>query len=446
MKIIIAGAGDIGFHLAKLLSSEQQDIVLIDSNSDVLNAAGQRLDVLAIRGDASSPEILKSIGVQNADLFLAMTTSESTNIISSILAKRLGAKQTIARVNKVEYIQEDYKVIFSELGVDRIISPIYLAANEIERLLELTSVTDSFDFENGKISLIGVTLTAESVFIGRSLRELQELYPKMESRPIAILRGSETILPRSNTMLRHNDHIYFITLKKDVEKLVSVMGRKSKAIKNIMLVGGSDFARIIAKQLEENYRVTIVEPDRSRCKLLTESLNNSLIIHADPSNLDILKEEGLSEMDAFIALNPNSEINIITSLMAEQQGVYKTIALVDNADYTRISQNIGVDTLINKKIIAANYIFRFVRKGKVEAITSLHGVDAEVIEYVIQKGSKLTRKSLRDIKFPENTLIGGVIRGEQSIIPTGDFQLKEEDKVIVFSVSDSISKLENLFR
>lgn len=446
MKIIIAGAGDIGFHLAKLLSTEQKDIVLIDINPDVLEYASKKLDVLTIKGDSSSLKILKNAGVENADMFLAVTTSENNNIVSAILAKNLGAKQTIARVNKLEFLNQDQKNIFANLGVDKLINPVYLGTQEIERLLELGAVTDSFDFEGGKLSLLGITIDQNSLFLGRSLKELDDMYPNLDSRPIALLRENETILPRTNEVLRLNDHVYFITVSKDVDKLVNVLGKKSKSIKNVMILGGTDLSLITARQLERKYKVTIVEESKSRCRLLTDELQKSTIINSDPSNHDVLKEEGLEDMDAFIALTPNSEINILASLMAEQVGVPKTIAHVDNTVYTRLSQRIGVDTLINKKLIAANYIFRFVRKGKIEAITSLHGVDAEVIEYVIAPNSKLTRKPLREIKFPVNTLIGGVIRGETSIIPNGDFVLAPEDRVIVFGVSDSISNLEDMFR
>jgi len=307
-------------------------------------------------------------------------------------------------------------------------------------------VTDNFEFENGKISLIGVTLRSDSVFIGRSLREIDEMYPDMDTRPIAILRGQETILPRSNTIVKQNDHIYFISLKKDVERLIKIMGRKSTPINKVMIIGGTDLAFVTAKMLEEDYQVTIVEKTKSELDRLIDDLNEALIIKGDASNADVLREEGLAGMDAFIALSPNSETNIITSLMAEQEGVGKTIALVDHPDYTRISQHIGIDTLINKKLIAANNIFRFVRKGKIEAITSLHGVDAEIIEYIVMPNNKLINKPLRQVKFPKNAIIAGVIRGEQSIIPTGDFVLQPDDRTIVFAVSNSISQLEEIFR
>ena len=445
MKIVIAGAGGIGFHLAKLLASAQQDIVLIDSNQDVLDYASQHLDVHTILGDSSSIQILKDAEIHRANLFLAVTTLENNNIISCILAKKLGARQTIARINNIDNLQKEYTQTFRDLGVDKIISPSLLAAQEIVRLLELCQVTDSFDFEEGKISLLGVTLDDDSVYNNKTINEIQS-DKKVDYNPIAVLRGIETILPRSNTRLKRGDHVYFLAKKKNVDHLLETIGKSVKKIKTVMMIGGGEIALQVAKTMENEYRITIVEQDEKTCKYLTKQLNNTLIIKGDPSNIELLREEGLSSMDAFIALTPNSETNIITSLMAESAGVFKTIALVDNTDYTHISQDIGVDTLINKKLIAANYIFRFVRKGKVEAITSLHGVDAEVIEFTIQKENRVTRNNLRSLKFPENALIGGVIRGDESIIPTGDFVLQVDDKVIVLAMPDAIGKVEELFR
>ncbi len=445
MKIVIAGAGGIGFHLAKLLSSAQHDIVIIDTHKDVLEYAQSHLDVQTILGDASSIQTLQDADIQRTNIFLAVTTHENDNIVACILAKKLGAKQTIARINNIANIQKEFKSTFNELGVDKIISPSLLAAQEIVRLIELSQVTDSFEFENGKVSLIGITIEEPSIYIGRTIEEIR-LEKRTTHSPIAILRGNETILPRANTRLRRGDHIYFITGKKDVENLLESIGKPMQKIKSIMFIGGNVISIQAAKQLEDIYKITIVEQDEKLCKKMVDELNNTLVIKGDPSNFELLKEEGLSQMDVFIAVTPNSETNIITSLMAETLGVYKTIALVENLDYTHISQNIGVNTMINKKIIAANNIFRFVRKGKVEAIASLHGVDGEVIEYVIHKENKMTKLPLRQIKFPDQAIIGAVIRNDETIIPTGDFVLMVNDKVIILALPGAIGKIEDLFR
>ena len=261
-----------------------------------------------------------------------------------------------------------------------------------------------------------------------------------------MLRGQSTLLPRPDTIFRRKDHVYFITPNKELDALMHALGKKPVQVKNVMIVGGTAMGLYTARALEHIYNVKLIEKDRKRCKELNEKLDKTLVIKGDASNVELLKEEGLESMDAFIALTSNSETNIITSLFAEEGGVAKTIALVDNTDYTHISMNIGIDTLINKKLIAANNIFRFVRKGKIEAITGIHGVNAEIIEFVVHKSNKLTRKPLKTLRFPSNSVIGMVIRGDENIIPSGEFIFKVGDKAIIFALPNAINKIEALFR
>jgi len=446
MKIIIAGAGDVGFHLADLLSFENQDIVLIDSSQDVLDYASANLDVMTLRGDAASVELLKEAGIDGADLVLAVTTSEKTNLVTAILAKKMGARHTIARVSSQEYLCSEQREMFKDLGIDNLISPRQLAAEEIYRLVKQCTFTDIFEFEEGKISLVGITLDDYSPLVDIRLRDINTFAAEVDLRPIAILRGHRTIIPRGDTVLRRNDHIYFITKRERMDDLQRIVGKKQISVKRVMILGGTDQGLATAMRLEKDYSVTLIEKDKQRCKELSEHLRNTLIIKGDYSNFALMEEEGLSQMEAFIALTENSETNIIACLTAKNHGVYKTIAQVENKEYTHISQNIGVDTLINKKLIAANNIFRYVRKGRVEAITGLHGVDAEVIEFLVHKNNQLTRKPLKDLHFPHTALVGGVIRGQESLIPDGSFQLRLDDKVIVFALPEAIGKLEELFR
>ncbi len=445
MRVVIAGAGDVGFHLARLLASENQDIVLIDLNKELLDYAGSHLDVFTIKGDASSPEILDQCELAQTELFISVTASQNTNIVAGILAKRKGAKQVIARVNNSEFLFDENKVCFKEMGIDKIISPITLASLEIERLLGQCEVTDIFEFDEGKVSLAGISLDDDSHIKGMTIEDISDLDTHHSFNPIAILRGHHTLIPRRYTRLKRNDHLYFLTEPDRLAPLLESVGKKHIKVANVMILGGSTLAKHTAKALENKYNVSIVEQDKSICKELTADLHNSLIIHGDPGNFELLKEEGIEEMDVFIALTGNSETNILTSLMADELGVYKTIALVDNTYYTKISQNIGVDTMINMKIIAANYIFRFVRKGNIEAITSLHGVDAEVIEYIVNRESRLTKKAIRKQNFPNAMVIGSIIRGEEIIVPNGDTVLALGDKVIVLALPRAIQKLEKIF-
>ncbi len=446
MKIVIAGAGDVGFHIAELLAFENKDIVLIDNSKDVLSYASTHLDVLTLEGDSASIEVLKNADIENAQLVIAVTTSEKNNLITAILAKQLGAKQCIARVKNSEFLMPEQLKMFQSLGIDALISPSLLAAEEIKRLVAQCTFTDVFEFEEGKISLVGVTLNGNSTILNQKLAEVYQDTSRNNYRPIAILRGSQTIIPRGNTQLHRNDHVYFITPSQKICHLEEFVGASKKTIKDIMIIGGTGIAYETAKILEEDYNVILVESSKDRCKFLADHLPSTLVINADPSNTEALIEEGLKNMDAFIALTINAEINIIASLTAKNLGVYKTIAQVENKAYTHISQEIGVDTLINKKLIAANNIFRYIRKGKVEAITSLHGVDAEVIEYELQKDNQLTKKPIKHLHFPQTALVGGVIRNNESFIPDGDFQLQKGDKVIVLARPDAVGRLDKLFR
>jgi trk system potassium uptake protein TrkA len=332
------------------------------------------------------------------------------------------------------------------LGIDQIISPRQLAAQEIERLIKQVSFTDIFEFENGKLSLLGMTLDADSPLVGIRLADIKHLEAKVALHPIAILRGHKTIIPRGFTQLKENDHIYFITKTGNKKVVEEFVGKKHRTVKNMMILGGTNLVVSTARLLQNDYKITIVEEDKRRCQHLSEQLENVLVIKGDYTNIDLLQEEGLDQMDAFISLTKNSETNIISCLTARNHGVFKTIAQVENKEYIHISQNIGVDTLINKKLLAANAIFQHVRKGDIEAITSLHGVDAEIIEYNIIRPNQLTKKKVKDLHFPESALIGGVIRGDQTLIPNGETQLQLGDKVIVMAMPGAIKRLEELFR
>ena len=446
MKIVIAGAGDVGFHLAELLETENQDITLIDLDENLLEYAASHLDVMTVEGDVSSLEVLRNSGVANAKLFIAVTTHESTNLLVCILAKKLGAKQTIARVSNPEYLETGQRDYFNQIGVDSLFAPTMLAAKEIKRLISRVSATDVFEFENGKISIIGFTVDNSSSIVGKSLAELRRNIPDQELKIILILRNDKTIIPSPEMIIRPGDHLYVSTGLNDFESVNKYLGKTLKKVKNIMIIGDSRVALYTAKLLEKEFSITSVVKKQTACKKFVETLQHGLVIEGDPANTEILKEEGLKDMDALIALTDNSELNIISCLIGEKLGVYKTIALVDNSAYTHISQNIGVDTLINKKILAANNIFRFVRKGHIEAIASFHGVNAEIIEFVLHKSNQVTRKPLRDLRIPDEAVIAGLIRGDKGIIPADDFVFEVGDKVIVCVLPSSIKRVEAIFK
>lgn len=445
MKIVIAGAGDMGYHLAERLSFDNKDIVMIDTDKDILDNVSSHLDVMTIVGDSTSLDILQSAGVKEAHMVMAVTTSEKTNIVTAALAKQLGAKRVIARVRTHDYLTPEHEVYFNQIGIDNIISPTMLCSREIKRMLKNSSFTDVFEFEEGKLNVVGITLDQYSSLINRAVSDVSRDQIFNDIRIIAIVRDQITIIPRGDTIIRNNDHVFFISNKKAVESILELLGQKKVTIKNVMIIGGDDMAYATALKLENDYRVTLVHKDKERCKWLSERLDKTLVINGDYKNIDLLIEEGLEEMEAFISVTESSETNIITSLTAKNHGVYKTIAHVDTREYIHISHSIGVDSLINKKLVAANQITRFLRKGNVEAVTGIYGVDAEFVQYMINKNNRVTRKPLKDLHFPETALVAGVIRGNQVYIPDGNFILQIDDKAIVFALPNAKSSLEKLF-
>ena len=445
MNIIIAGAGEVGFHLAELLAIENQNIILIDTDENLLQFAVNHLDVLTIPGDVTSLAVLEKAEVHKAHLFIAVTTQETTNMFACILAKKMGARKTIARVRNTEYLEPKQMEYFAGLGINNMISPMLLGAQEIVRLIRSRVATDVYDFEDGKLSILGLTVPVKSSLIGRSFAEVSKTNPRFLIRTVAILRHGETIIPDESLVLESGDHIYITSNGEQIESLDQFSGKEPRKIKRIMIIGGTPLALETAKLLENEYSVTIVIEKEAVCKKFLVHLNDALVVNANGSNVDQLRQEGLERMDAFIALTPNSGNNIVASLTAEKFGVYKTIAHVDNNAYTHISQDIGVDTLINKKLIAANNIFRFIRKGKVQAVAQMHGVEGEVIEFVIHRNNRVVHVPMSELHLPKDAKIIGVIRGEKGIIPESNFQLEVEDKVVVFALPNAISVVETLF-
>jgi len=448
MKIIIAGAGEVGFHLSKLLSFESQDITLIDTNKEALANADTHLDIRVVRGDATSISVLKDSKVASTDLVIAVTSSETTNITVCVLAKQLGAKRTIARISNTEFIDNKEEVGFTKFGIDELISPESLAANEIELLLNQSAFNDTYEFENGALTMIGLSLSKTTAFVGKSVSETAEMYPELTYMPIAIQRfGTQyTLIPRGDTRFREGDQVYFTTTKEGVDQIYKLSGKNREEIKNVMILGGSNIGCQAAKDLcQKKFRVKLIENNKDKAYEIADQNPSCLVINGDGRNVDLLIEESISDMDAFIAVTGNSETNIMSCLVAKSKGVKKAIALVENMDYFQLSHSIGIDTLINKKLLAANNIFRFVRKGEVVAMTKLNNMNAELLEFVVSPTSHVGGKRIKDINVPRSAIIGGVIRNGKGEVPLGDFKIEIGDRVVVCCLPQSIGKIEKLF-
>lgn len=446
MRIVIAGAGDVGFHLAKLLAYEEQDIVLIDLDQEKLKYAANHLDVATIRGSSTSYSVLLDANIGKADLLIAVTSSEETNIATAIIGKNLGAKRTVARISNIEFLLGKDILDLKTIGIDEIISPESLAAKEIKRLLRESALTDTFDFDNGMLSLVGITIDESGELAEKTLSETAYLNPDNSFTTVAILRNNETIIPHGENRFKPNDHAYFIAEPDGVERVMDLSGKKRTEIKNIMVLGGSKVGINTARRLSKKYNIKMIEQDKEKCFELADMLPDTLIINGDGRDVDLLTEEGLSDMDAFIAVTGNSETNIISCLVAKNHGVAKTIALVENIDYIHLSQNIGVDTMINKKLIAANFIFRYIRKGEVLNLTSIHGVDAEILEFEVKPDSKILADELRNLDFPKTAVVGGVIRRGKGHTVRGTFRFEPKDRVVVLTRPECLHKVESFFK
>ncbi|MGB0887431.1 MAG: Trk system potassium transporter TrkA [Vicingaceae bacterium] len=445
MRIVIAGAGEVGFHLAKMMSNESQNIYIIDDNEDRLNYVQSQIDVFGVVGNAKNINILKEVKAENCDLLIAATSSEETNLLVCINGKKLGAKRTIARISNYEGIGSDMRDFYGKLGVDTVISPVELASKEIKRLIGQSAFTNDYEFEGGKLTVFGIPISNKSPLKDKSVVETTYLNPNRSFKPVLVLRDKQTILVQADTVLLQHDIVYFISTPESIEHITKICGQECYEIKNIMILGGSRIGVLTAELLEKNYNVILIEKDRKKAEEIAKKLKKTLVINTDGTNVQALEEENIEDMDAFISVTGNSETNIITSLVATSHGVKKTIAGVENIDYINLSHNIGIDTLINKKMIAASNIFKFIRKGEVEEIASLHGVDGEIIEFKVKANTRITAKPLRDLKIPKSTNIAGVIRNNEGFIPFGGFQLQEGDKVVVFALNNSIQEIEKFF-
>ncbi len=446
MKIIIAGAGEVGTYLAKMLSIERHEISVIDTDNERLNNLDAHLEVLTLQGSSASIETLREAEVHKADLFISVTPTEELNITSCLLSKKLGAKKTIARIDNSEYLRNNHKELFLGMGIDSLIYPEQLAAKEVVGLLNQAATTEVVDFSGGKLSLIVVRLDENAPIINKSLLEATEMTGEMSYRAVAISRHGDTIIPRGNDVFKVNDVVYVITNQTGISKLMKFSGKENINIRNIMIVGGSRIGSQTARELQHKSNIKLIEVDRNKSFSLADKLEKTMVIRGDGSEIDLLIEEGIKEMDAFIAVTGNSETNILSCLQAKKLGVKKTIAEVENIEYIRLAENIGIDTMINKKFIAASHIFGFTMNAQVSSVKCLTGTDAEVLEIKPNENSIITQAPLNKIDFPKEALIGGIIRNKAGIIASGNTHIRQSDKVIVFTLPSVIQKVENLFK
>ena len=444
MKIIIAGAGEVGSHLARMLGSEEHSITVIDSDPKLLDDINGLADIVTIEGDCTTFATLKKASVRKADLFIAVNHEENINIISAILAKQLGARKSIARIDNNEYLEPNNKEMFMNMGIDYLFYPEKVAAREVINLLGHTSTTEYVDFSGGRLALVVFPIDQSSEFTGKTVEEVRAMGGSL-FRPVAISRDNKTIIPHSHDMFYDGDTVYIITDSKAAKTVMNYSGKTSVPIKNLMILGGSRIGVRIAMELQDEINVKLIEYDADKAYRLAEMLDKTLIINEDGRDIDAMTDEGITNMDAFVAVTERSETNILTAMLAKRMGVKKVIAEVENLTYINLAESIGIDTIVNKKQITASRIFRFTMDTDVQAIKCLTGSEAEVLEFVVKPDSPITRSPLREAAFPADATIGGIVRGDKVFIPDADFRVNPYDRAVVFSLPGAIPKIGKYF-
>ena len=452
MKIVIAGAGEVGSHLAKMLSNEANEITVIDSNGERLEALRSHTDVITVEGNPSAIHVLHEAAVEHADLFIAVSPSDSqdVNIVSAMLAKKMGCKKATARINNEEYLSYENKYLFTEMGIDLLFYPEKIAAGEIVELLKRSASTDSLDFARGKLQVAVFKLEDESPMIGMNMVEFSKVAAEdgLKFRVVAISRHDETIIPKFDTKFKYHDLVFIVSKREGVDMLMKYLGKRNIEVDKVMILGGSPIAEIVAKKLSKQIEsIKLIEINKEKCLHLSETLpSNVIVVNGDGRNSDMLLEENIRDYDAFVAVTNNSETNILACVAAKRLGVERTIAEVENIEYIKLAESMGVDAVINKKLITAGRIFKFTLSSKVRFIKYMSGTNAEVLEYIVAPDSEITKRPLKEMAFPANAIIGGVIRGNEAQIAVGDTHIQAYDRVAVFALPQAVKEVDKFFK
>ena len=446
MRIIIAGAGEVGTHLAKLLSKENHTIILLDENGEKVKALESNYDILGIEGLPTSLKDLKEAQVENADLFVAVTPYESTNITACLLATNLGAKKTLARIDNYEYLLPKNLEFFQRLGVDSLIYPEMLAAKEIVSALKRGWVRQYVEFSDGALVLLATKLRENAPIVNKTI---EEAFDKENStvRIIMIKRLGMDIIAKGKDKILAGDIVYFITTKDNIEQVRIQAGKEDFEINNIMILGGGSRIGVRAiQELPRNKNIKVIEQNKEKSIRVIENTDNVLVINGDGRDLELLKNEDIESYDAFVALTGNAETNILACLTAKNFGVKRTVAEVENLDYVPLAENLNIGSIINKKSLAASHIYKLILGGNVSNVRCLTLADVEIVEFVAGEKSAIVKTPIKDIRLPENVNIGGIIRDGVGFVAMGTSHIQPGDNVLVFCAEDTIRKVEKLFK
>jgi trk system potassium uptake protein TrkA len=445
MNILIIGAGDIGTMLAKRLSYEKHNITLIEQNPELKALADEQLDAIVIEGSGTSYAKLKESQVEKADVMAALSDNDEVNLLACRMAKDLGVKTTIARVRNHEFLSTDEMFNRENFGVDFIVQPEMIAADAFVRLITQENATDIVEFDEEKVVLFGLSIDRRTKMLDTSMIDIGKQFADLPMRVVAIKRGAYTIVPRGTDLLLRGDQIFLVSKSTDMDNIMLRFGKEKKSHRKLMLIGGGQIARFIAGKLEREYKIKIIEKEEKKCRERADDLNKTLIINGDGTDLDLLMYEGLQEMDEFITVTGVDETNIITSLLAKHLKVPRTITLLKKKEYLALSKTLGLDAVVSKQQMTVNVIQKMIRRQQIAYFAELPGVDAEIVEFFAARKSKITSRPLKDIKFPENAIIGAVLSNGNAVIPTGNTQIKEGDKIIVVTLPESVKAVEKMF-
>lgn len=446
MRILIVGAGDVGFQLGRRLSRDQHDITIIDADPTKVRRAAEQLDALAIEGSGDSYRVLVQAGLKDADVVAAVTDNDDANLMACRLAKASGVEVTIARVRNAEFTEPGFPLTPEQLGADHIIHPEREAANAILRLIQESSATHVIDLENGRIEVIGLILEPDSPLVGQPLAALGARYNRPPVQIVAVERNHETIIPKGNDRLYPGDHLFAVCAPEYAKEFFGLAGKRKKPrMDNIMVMGGGSIARFIAEELAGRARLKIIEHNLARAERLADCLPQALVIHGDGTDLELLEAEDLDQMDSFVAVTGDDENNIIATLLARQQEVLRPIALVNRVAYLPILPTIGLNAVISKQILTVNAVQQFIQHRQVAAIASVPGIEGQMIEYIAREGSRITQRPLRDVKFPRSAVVGAVLRNGSLLIPGGETVVRAGDRTVVFALPEAMNELDRLF-
>ncbi|MCC7429825.1 Trk system potassium transporter TrkA [bacterium] len=448
MKIVIVGAGEVGYHLAKVLSIDGHEIVLIENDAEKVEKAQNNLDVMVIEGNGASAKTLVEAGIKESDLLVAASSIDEINIVACMMASKLFNGKTVARVRNYEYSTSGAVLTPSQLGIDLMIHPEKEAADEIVRLIKRSSATDVINFSEGRIQILGIKIDSNAPIIHKSLREVGMEYKELTFRTVAIHRRDRTIAPGGEDIFLPNDQVFVISKTESVSEVLKLTGKTEEKISEVMIFGGDRVGKLVAQELEKNTKmnVKLIEPDAEKSTKAAEKLHKTLVLNADATEIDFLAQEGIATTDVFIAVSSDQEKNIISSLLAKHLKVKKTITLVEKTDYLPIISTIGIDIAVSNKMSTVNAILKFIVKGEVLSVASMKGIEAEAIELIAQPNSKVTEKPINKLKFPKDAIIGSVSTDTgQVFVATGKTQIRPYDKVVVFALPKAIKEVSKFF-